>query len=341
MRLRRLCARRRSCAPLPAACSSGRALAAAAAPLATRPRRRTPPSRVSDAHFIVWYTDDPTATDYITQTQAGDLAASAERAYASFAAHGLPGACGRRLRHDRHRRHRPVEPGTSRARTATAPFDVRLRQRSASTTRPWRSAWDVFRRSSTASSSPTVPTDIWLQHGGGAVGRRRRRSAIPAASIADIGPLGHVARLLGSRLRHRLLANCSTERLREPRPLALAVLRVPRGAFGTTFIDEVLTDAAGRALRLHRPVERASPRTGRRFTAALQRLDDDGARRARTRLRLQGPSRPRTRRSRPARGAVTVASLRSRRPSRDPYVEFDRGDGDRSRLLRGDAVAHR
>src|SRR3954453_10994088 len=45
---------------------------------------------VSTAHFNVWYDADPTQSDYITQTDAGNLAASAEQAYSTYAALGYP-----------------------------------------------------------------------------------------------------------------------------------------------------------------------------------------------------------------------------------------------------------
>src|SRR3954452_12559781 len=45
---------------------------------------------VTSAHFIVSYVDDPTLPDYINQAQAGDVLATAERAYASYGASGFP-----------------------------------------------------------------------------------------------------------------------------------------------------------------------------------------------------------------------------------------------------------
>lgn len=48
------------------------------------------PSSVSSAHFDVWYSGDPTSADYITETQAGDLAAIAEQAFNQYAALGFP-----------------------------------------------------------------------------------------------------------------------------------------------------------------------------------------------------------------------------------------------------------
>ncbi len=50
----------------------------------------TGPNYLSSAHFDLWYSGDPTSTDYITETQAGDLLAFAEQEYASYAALGYP-----------------------------------------------------------------------------------------------------------------------------------------------------------------------------------------------------------------------------------------------------------
>ena len=50
----------------------------------------TQPESIDSAHFTVWYDGDPTKPDYITETQAGNLAASAEVAYAAYAAMGFP-----------------------------------------------------------------------------------------------------------------------------------------------------------------------------------------------------------------------------------------------------------
>jgi hypothetical protein len=48
------------------------------------------PQTVTSAHFTVSYEDDSTKPDYINQAQAGDVLATAERAYASYAASGFP-----------------------------------------------------------------------------------------------------------------------------------------------------------------------------------------------------------------------------------------------------------
>jgi hypothetical protein len=47
-------------------------------------------SHIDSAHFTVWYDGDLTKSDYITETQAGNLAASAEVAYAAYQAMGFP-----------------------------------------------------------------------------------------------------------------------------------------------------------------------------------------------------------------------------------------------------------
>jgi hypothetical protein len=45
---------------------------------------------VSGAHFNVYYTDDPGVADYVSQAQAGNVLAAAERAYANYVAAGFP-----------------------------------------------------------------------------------------------------------------------------------------------------------------------------------------------------------------------------------------------------------
>ena len=54
------------------------------------PSPANPAQSVSDARFIVYYTDDPTVTGSITQTQAGAILAAAERAYTSYTGDGFP-----------------------------------------------------------------------------------------------------------------------------------------------------------------------------------------------------------------------------------------------------------
>jgi hypothetical protein len=48
------------------------------------------PESVSSAHFVVHYDGDPQASDYTTETEAGDVAADAERAYAAYLGMGFP-----------------------------------------------------------------------------------------------------------------------------------------------------------------------------------------------------------------------------------------------------------
>jgi hypothetical protein len=65
--------------------SSTRALA-----LAPPPCNPLEPDVVQTAHFNVWYSGDPTATNYATQSEAGALGAYAEQAYATDASLGFP-----------------------------------------------------------------------------------------------------------------------------------------------------------------------------------------------------------------------------------------------------------
>jgi len=45
---------------------------------------------VATPHFIVWYDSDPTANDYTTETEAGDIGAYAELAYTAYQTAGFP-----------------------------------------------------------------------------------------------------------------------------------------------------------------------------------------------------------------------------------------------------------
>lgn len=65
---------------------SSRALAATPPPDCTI----TEPHWVGSQHFDVYYNGDPTKPNYITETQAGNIAASAEQAYAAYRALGFP-----------------------------------------------------------------------------------------------------------------------------------------------------------------------------------------------------------------------------------------------------------
>ena len=78
-----------------ALCAFGATQSFAASPLPPcpfvyPPSPANPAQSVSDARFIVYYTDDPTVTGSITQTQAGAILAAAERAYTSYTADGFP-----------------------------------------------------------------------------------------------------------------------------------------------------------------------------------------------------------------------------------------------------------
>src|SRR5581483_7925892 len=50
----------------------------------------TMPQTISSPHFEVHYTDDPNNAGYISETQAGNVLAAAERAYATYTADGFP-----------------------------------------------------------------------------------------------------------------------------------------------------------------------------------------------------------------------------------------------------------
>src|SRR5689334_16003871 len=69
--------------------SVGAGAAALAGPaLAAFPRPAGLPNTLGSTHFLVHYESDPTTASAITQTQAGDVAALAERAYAAELADG-------------------------------------------------------------------------------------------------------------------------------------------------------------------------------------------------------------------------------------------------------------
>src|SRR5438067_8910386 len=66
--------------------SATRAHAAPAPPPCPSPQA----NHLASAHFDLTFNGDPAASDYITATQAGDVLAAAEQAYAAFAAIGFP-----------------------------------------------------------------------------------------------------------------------------------------------------------------------------------------------------------------------------------------------------------
>ncbi len=67
--------------------ASHRALAAGTPP---PPCPASGPNHIESAHFTVDYNGDKTNQDYITETQAGDILAAAERAYGTFVGMGYP-----------------------------------------------------------------------------------------------------------------------------------------------------------------------------------------------------------------------------------------------------------
>ncbi|HET8893616.1 MAG TPA: hypothetical protein VFM96_05925 [Gaiellaceae bacterium] len=69
------------------------ALAAAFSGRASAAWSPCPPSQSTElqtAHFNIWYDNDKTKVDYATETQAGDMAAFGEQAYAAMTALGFP-----------------------------------------------------------------------------------------------------------------------------------------------------------------------------------------------------------------------------------------------------------
>jgi hypothetical protein len=65
--------------------ASSRTLAASLPPCTP-----TLPQSIASTHFLVSYSDDPLATGYMTQAQAGAVLSAAERSYASYTATGFP-----------------------------------------------------------------------------------------------------------------------------------------------------------------------------------------------------------------------------------------------------------
>src|SRR5438105_8248554 len=61
-----------------------------AAPPAPPPCPSPQADHLSSVHFDLTFNGDPSASDYINQTQAGDVLAAAEQAYAAYAGMGFP-----------------------------------------------------------------------------------------------------------------------------------------------------------------------------------------------------------------------------------------------------------
>jgi hypothetical protein len=206
----------------------------------------TAPVTLSSAHFEIWYSDSASSTDYITQTEAGDLAALAEQAYASYAALGFPA---------------PVVDSSglvdvyvvdlssygysSYVCDGSFYFDsgtVGTSSEDISTD------WDVFSDIENGMFLAGV-TDGWLP-AGAAQWAAAKILGYPADSISDIGPSDMTLDCWSDTSTITDAANCSKTGYED-----LGLSRWPfyeylAERFGTLFIDEVLTDAwsAGSAM---------------------------------------------------------------------------------------------
>ena len=160
----------------------------------------------------------------------------------------------------------------------------------------------------------------WLQNGA-AAWASWRALGYPASSIADIGPF-NISLDCNTTFNKQILRTCSQKRLREPRRVAVAVLRVPVGDVRADVHDECLLRGVAERTR-RKGVESRNRVRGVRRKAADRRLDGDGTRRGDdSGRRDEDPDGSST-------GAIPSATFGINHLA-TTFVEIDRGDGDGS-----------
>ncbi len=142
------------------------------------------PQMVQNAHFQIYYSDDPTVSGHITQTQAGTVLAAAERSYASYTAAGFTtpavGGSGKTELY--------IMDLTSWNISAMYCFGSVVVDSASATgeSMDFSIGVDVFTQIAYAIGTP-LNTPDWIINGPGAWASWRALG-YPAASIADIGP---------------------------------------------------------------------------------------------------------------------------------------------------------
>jgi hypothetical protein len=211
---------------------SGRALA-----IAPPPCPPAEPALLRTPHFNIYYSGDPTATNYITETQAGDLGAMAEHAYGIYTAMGYPA---------------PLDDGTGRSDFYV--FDLSTWKYSSydcgggvflydsgtlanADQAPLAMEWDVFALVEERTYSPGI-NDGWLEEAS-AEWAAATVLGYPAATITDLGPPGTTLDCWDANQQSKC-SKVGYENLALSRWTFFEYLSE---RFGKTFLQEVLVDA--------------------------------------------------------------------------------------------------
>ena len=196
-----------------------------------------PAVSVQSAHFIVYYTVDPTVTSSITQTQAGAIVSAAERAYASYTADGFPA---------------PAVDGTGKTEldvtdlstwnlaSAYCPGAALVNYTDVlGSDMPYVIGSDVFDQ--VEFSIAPRGADDWLMNGA-AAWASWRALGYPASSIADIGPFS-ISLDCTSTFSNQLLANCSTNGYENEGESRWPFYEYLAETYGPLFMIDVFADA--------------------------------------------------------------------------------------------------
>jgi hypothetical protein len=216
---------------------SGRALAVTA-PLPDC-TQMTQPNVLQSAHFRVFYDSDPTAADYMTETQAGDLMGSAEQAYAGFAAQGCP---------------TPVDDGSGfieinvmdlstwgiSSLTCFGSFDYDSGSIGAAD-EAMSTAWDVFQQVEYNLYPDSDVPDYWLTNAA-AQWAAAQALGYPASAMSDIGPADMALDCFDPHYDTGF-QRCSENAYEDGALSRWPFYEYLAERFGRTFIDEVLADA--------------------------------------------------------------------------------------------------
>lgn len=195
-------------------------------------------SWISSPHFTVWYNDNPKAdtSNYITETQAGDLAGFAEQNYASFAALGFPTP--------------QVDPSgkidiyvvsLAKYQLSSAACYGSFYYDSGSVGKEGEligTGWNVFVQIENKLYVPGLG-DSWLT-AAAAQWAAAKVAGYPAASIADIGPSGMALDCWDDT---NGTMRCSTSGYENLGLSRWTFFEYLGERFGTLFVDEILNDA--------------------------------------------------------------------------------------------------
>lgn len=214
---------------------SARALAAGPPP----PCNPAMPELVQTTHFNIWYNGDPAATNYATQTQAGELGGFAEQAYATDAAAGFPA---------------PTDNGASPPRVDIYIFDLSSWNYASyicsgsflfnsgdmgGANEAYSAGFDLFAEVELNMFTPSTYADNWLLQGA-ASWASWKALGFPTLSAEDLGPFEISLDCFSTLPSESKCSKKAYEDLGESRWPFYEYLAE---RFGVTFISEVLQDA--------------------------------------------------------------------------------------------------